>query len=71
VLVAASGAAGITLAAVTPASGQASCTGSTDVKGFGVLVSTIGNNTHRDNCELVSEPMIIAGACAGRGDIRE
>ena len=55
VLVATSGVAGITLAAVAPASAQASCTGSsgyTDVKGFGVLVPTIGNNTHQDNCEL-------------------
>ncbi len=55
VLMAASGVAGITLAAAVPASAQASCTGSsgyTDAKGFGVLVPTIGNNTHQDNCEL-------------------
>jgi len=55
VLVAASGIAGVTLAAAAPASAQASCTGSsgyTDVKGYGVLVPTIGNNTHQDNCEL-------------------
>jgi peptidoglycan hydrolase-like protein with peptidoglycan-binding domain len=55
VLAAASGVAGITLAAAVPASAQASCTGSsgyTDAKGFGVLVPTIGNNTHRDDCEL-------------------
>ena len=55
VLVAASGVTGVTLAAAAPASAQASCTGSsgyTDVKGFGVLVPTIGNNTHQDNCEL-------------------
>lgn len=55
VLVAASGVAGITLAAAGPASAQASCTGTsvyTDAKGFGVFIPTIGNNTHRDNCDL-------------------
>jgi peptidoglycan hydrolase-like protein with peptidoglycan-binding domain len=55
VLVAASGVAGVTLAAAAPASAQASCTGTsiyTDAKGYGVFIPTIGNNTHQDNCEL-------------------
>jgi peptidoglycan hydrolase-like protein with peptidoglycan-binding domain len=54
-LVTASGITGISLPLAVPASAQSSCTGSsgyTDVKGFGVLVPTIGNNTFRDNCEL-------------------
>jgi hypothetical protein len=32
-----------------------SCTGTSihsDVKGYGVSMPTIGNNTHRDNCAL-------------------
>ena len=54
-LVTASGITGITVAAAGPASAQASCTGTsiyTDAKGLGVFIPTIGNNTHRDNCEL-------------------
>jgi murein L,D-transpeptidase YcbB/YkuD len=55
VLVAASGIAGITVAAAMPASAQASCTdvsGFTDVKGYEAVIPTIGYQTHQDNCEL-------------------
>jgi len=55
VLVTASGLGAVALAPAVPASAQASCTGTsvyTDVKGYGVFIPTIGNNTHRDDCEL-------------------
>ena len=54
-LLTASGIGAVLLVPAVPASAQASCTGSsgyTDVDGGGVLVPTIGNNTHRDDCEL-------------------
>jgi peptidoglycan hydrolase-like protein with peptidoglycan-binding domain len=55
VLVTASGLSGITLMSATPASAQASCTGTsfyTDVNGATVSIPTIGNGTHLDNCLL-------------------
>lgn len=55
VLIAVAGITWMTVASVTPAGAQASCTGASLYRNLAAElaeVPTIGNNTHLDNCEL-------------------
>jgi Putative peptidoglycan binding domain len=55
VLAAASGLTGIAFISATAADAQSSCTGASgynNAAGHLVFVPTIGNDTHRDNCDL-------------------